>query len=426
MIVANPKAELNLIATCLCWGQEATRMAAAEIGEEDFHELQHRSAWQVLAGLLVAGQKVDLVHFDTFWPKVVGPNIPLPSELFEAIDQRAGSLDEIPRQVAEVKEWTRRRQIHAQALKLAAAASNPKSDVEAALSECQTVCKAKAPGMDRTVGPEAAVNVLVEDLEARQALDGALSGMATGFSRVDEATDGLQKTELSIIGARPNAGKSALLLGIANHVAFQLHRPVLFVTLEMSVSMLLRRLAALQARVGLGVMKRGKMTQDDFVRLTSFSARLKKAPIWFYNGVGCMNTIRMKNVVRCFVEDHGIQLVIVDYLQKLPACGKHEKRTYEVAESSGTLKALAMDHNIHVCSAAQLSRSPEKEKNRMPLMSDLADSSQIERDADLIALLHRDPKADEGTLIVAKQRDGEFAIQHLWFDKQHCRFSEEQ
>jgi replicative DNA helicase len=118
---------------------------------------------------------------------------------------------------------------------------------------------------------------------------------------------------------------------------------------------------------------------------------------------------------------YGIKLAVIDYLQKLRAKGGHEKRTYEVGEVSGTCKSIAVHNKIAVLSAAQLNREPDKDKGRKPRMSDLADSSQIERDADTIMLLHR--QDNEAGLIVAKQRDGEVGEVKLNFIGQYCQFT---
>lgn len=427
MILANPKVEMALVACCLAGGADVVRAAAAEIGAEDFHELTQRCAWQVMVSLLESGDTVDSVGFETRWPRVV-ENVPRPpEEIYEALTN-ADLPDEVGRHIAEVKEWTRRRQVHQQASKLAMVASNPKADVEGAISECQNALRLPPPAGHNDIAPRRAVELHVSDLEYRHALQGKLSGLSTGFDGLDDCTDGFQKAELSVFGARPHQGKSALLLQFSRHCGLTMNRPVLFISLEMNIEMLMRRLDAMETGIGLKQMKRGKLTEQDFVKITAFNARMAKAPFWFYNGITGLNIARVRNLVRRHVEEHGVELVALDYLQKLPAVTKHEKHTYEVGEVSSGLKAIAMEHNIHVCTAAQLNRDSEKatgkEKGRLPRLSDLADSAQIERDADLVCLLYRKEQSEEAQLSVAKQRDGESYVQHLWYDGPHCQFKE--
>lgn len=428
MILANTKLELHLLATCLVNGNDTTKAAAFEIGEQDFTELNHRDAWKVLNSLLDSRDTIDFPAFDTRWPKVAGTPRP-PVEIYEAAAE-AGLADDLPACISEVKEWTRRRIVHGHALKLAAVAANPKGDLETAVAECQIGLKASIPAGHNEIDPAKAVDLHIADLEYRHSLGDKLSGISTGFHCLDECTDGFQKSELSVFGARPSHGKSALLLGFAHHAAFTMKRPVLFISLEMSIEMLMRRLNAMDTGINLGCMKRGKLTEQDFYRITNgFIARMKNAPLWFYNGNTGMNILKVRNIARRHIEEHGVELVIVDYLQRIPSSQKHEKRTYEVAEVSSGLQALALEHKIHVCTAAQLNREPDKtqgKKEVLPRICHLADSAQIDRDGDLICLLHRKDMAEEAQLIVAKQRDGAYAVQHLWFDREHCMFKEGQ
>lgn len=427
MIAANPKVEKALIGCCLANGVEVVRGAVARgIVEGSFHELTNRDAWRVLVWLLESGGTIDLVGFETAWPKVVA-NVPHPPvEIWDAVGE--GTLPEdLERHVAEVKEWERRRVVRAAGLKLAAAAVDRNGDIEESVAECQGAIRLPPSLSGEEVSGQGAAGLLISELERRQALGGELSGISTGLGRLNELTDGLQAGEFSVIGARPSHGKSALLLGMAAHVALRLGKPVLFVTLEMSVKALLMRLGAMEADVPCGVMRQGKMNSGQYQRMAAFALRLQRAPLWFVSGLRGLTINRLAAVCARHAHENGVALVLVDYLQKLSALEREEKRTYELAHVTGGLKSMAVDLNLHVCAAAQLNRDPDrdKEEGRPPRLTDLADCAQIERDADLICLLHRRPPAIEGTLLVAKQRDGELGSQHLWFDGAHCRFTEE-
>lgn len=424
MILSNPKAEMMLVATCLDAGAECARAAAADVVPDDFADLTCQSAWLVILALLESGQRIDLPNFDVQWRRQM-PAGSVPLDVYKGMDsaRTAGELDQV---IAEVKEWSRRRAIHLQALQLAKSAADGKTDIEAAWLSCQDKLRILPKRNDLEAGPEESVAAHLADLEYRMSLDGKLSGISTGFSFLDSVTDGFQKQELSIVGGRPHHGKSALLMCFARNVSFVQHQPTLFITLEMPLVQLMRRLNALETDVSLRCMKRGKLSEFDLKKITGFGLRLKNAPLWVVNGIGRMDGTRFRHVVRRYAEEKGVVFVVVDYLQKLKPSMRHEKRTYEISEVCESLKVAAVEHKIHVCAAAQLNREPDKaqgkEKGRFPKMADLADSGQIEREADLILLLHR--KDEEANLLIAKQRDGEEGVQHLWFNRDLCRFEE--
>jgi replicative DNA helicase len=176
--------------------------------------------------------------------------------------------------------------------------------------------------------------------------------------------------------------------------------------------------------VPIAALKSGMLTHDEAERSIEFSKLFCSSPLHFVDGLRGMCGGELTSVVRRAVRKHGIKLVIVDYLQKIKPSSKHEKRTYEVAEVSQKLKAIASDMNISVVALAQLSRDNEK-LGRTPMPSDLADSSQIERDADVILLIYHEKQEDGSRvpkLILAKQRDGDVGLINVQFSKQFARF----
>ena len=177
--------------------------------------------------------------------------------------------------------------------------------------------------------------------------------------------------------------------------------------------------------MGMRELKTGSFKQADFGQFSTFGNRLAAAPLFFVDSIGGTDSSRVCSIIKRAVKSSGVKLVVIDYLQKIHASGKHEKRTYEVGEVSTALKAVAVETGAALLVLAQLSREPEKQKGRMPQISDLADSAQIERDADLIGLLHRDKVENEGRdakLIIAKQRDGELGVVELNFEGRFASF----
>lgn len=171
-------------------------------------------------------------------------------------------------------------------------------------------------------------------------------------------------------------------------------------------------------------IKTGQLSERDMSRLASAQVRLKDAPLHILDLSSGAKVGTITAAIRRHVRKHGVKLVIVDYLQKVGCSGKYEKRTYEVAEVSGALKACAASTKVAMLALAQLNRESEKEKGRKPRLSDLADSGQIERDADTVLLLDRnriEPKG-EATIAIAKQRDGECGVVTCYYQGQFCRF----
>lgn len=280
-------------------------------------------------------------------------------------------------------------------------------------------------GSVEIVSSKQAKNLLMDHLETRFNLEGRRSGIETGLHQFDAITDGIQFGELSIIGARPSQGKTALATTVVHHACIERGLPTLFVTLEMSIAALCRRILSRHCRMGMRELKTGSFKQSDFGRFSTFGNQLAGAPLFFVDSIGGTDSSRVCSIIKRAVKTSGVKLVVIDYLQKIHASGRHEKRTYEVGEVSTALKAVAVETGAALFVLAQLSREPEKQKGRMPQISDLADSAQIERDADLIGLLHRDKVENEGRdakLIIAKQRDGELGVVELNFEGKFASF----
>lgn len=268
------------------------------------------------------------------------------------------------------------------------------------------------------------VDILMGDLERRHALEGRLSGIASPWFKLDEKTEGFQAGDQTIIGARPSMGKTAIGLQIAHHAAFVLKIPTIIFSLEMSKAALLRRLLAMHSHVDMNTIRKGSYSEATFKTLTGFASILRKAPLVIVDAVGGMNSDRLAAIYKRACRKYGIKVGVVDYLQKIKPSQRHEKRTYEISAVSGSLKALAVQTETTMVTMAQLNREPDKGDSRPPRLSDLADSSQIERDADTVLLLHRDKSDDSGksALIIGKQRDGELGTISLTFNGRFCKF----
>jgi replicative DNA helicase len=430
-IPSDSQVEKLVIGCCIAGGTVKAELATQQLTPGDFGDLRYSEAFRVITSLVTEGQAVDETSLSMAWRKIVSDPRECPSEVWTAGND-VPSAEQLPVYIAELKQLARRRLAWTTGHRLIAESGNPKRDI----AELCASATAALEGNDReasqdTLDGAGLCSVLMDDLERRHALKGELSGIGTGFPDLDKLTDGLQAGELSVIGARPSQGKTALLLAIALHASFRGAVPTLIISLEMSAAALMRRLASMETGIPLSRLRSGQLEAHDFKTLTTFQARLKKSGLAIFDGSTGSNVNRFAGIVRWHVEKRGVKLVVLDYLQKVRPTTRHEKRTYEVAEVSGSLKAIASRHGIHVCTAAQLNREPDKldrkGNGKLPKLSDLADSGQIERDADLVGLLHRerseqDPQGEPAFLFVAKQRDGEIGNVPLRFNPKFCRF----
>lgn len=268
---------------------------------------------------------------------------------------------------------------------------------------------------------------LVDDLEARHARhqSGQLTGYKTGFWFYDRLTDGLQPGEQVVIGARPSMGKTSFGLQIAGHTSFEQGIPTAFVSLEMGAESIARRLACQRLRIGSSAMRKGTFSEREFAKLAAFTGLMRTKPFFILDHAGGANVAEVCAGMRRMIRQHGIKIFVVDYMQKIEATRRNEKKTYEVAEVSSRLKAFADREKVAMLVMAQLNRESERDPKKMPRLADLSDSGQIEKDADVVGLLHRERHSEDNSakLVIAKNRDGATSIVDMIYDGQYFSFS---
>jgi replicative DNA helicase len=241
-----------------------------------------------------------------------------------------------------------------------------------------------------------------------------VKGVSTGFTKFDEKTSGLHAGELFILAARPSMGKTALALNIAQHVATKAKRTVAIFSLEMSKESLLTRMLCATARVDSQRFRAGYLNADERRRLQAAASSLVEAPLFIDDTAGIhMMDIHAK--VRRLKAEHGLGLVVVDYLQLMSGRGRFENRNQEISTISRGMKLLAKELNVPMLVLSQLNRAPEtRQGDHRPQLSDLRESGSIEQDADLVAFIFREevyrPNDEnlkgKAELILAKQRNG--------------------
>ena len=267
----------------------------------------------------------------------------------------------------------------------------------------------------------------IEDLYARKEL---VTGVPTGFDKVDDLTSGLQNADLIIIAGRPSMGKTAFALNIAQYVSTQRSIPVCLFSLEMAKEQIAMRMLASTAKVDSQRIRKGFLGETDWPKLTTAAGSLSEAPI-FIDDSAAITVLEMKAKARRLKSEHGLGLVIIDYLQLMRSGSRKESREQEISEISRSLKALAKELNVPVIALSQLNRQVEVRTNRRPQMADLRESGAIEQDADVIAFIYRDevynkaednPEKGIAEIIIAKQRNGPIGMVKLAFLEKYTSF----
>ena len=258
-----------------------------------------------------------------------------------------------------------------------------------------------------------------------------VTGVPTGFVDLDEMTRGLQPGDLVIIAARPSMGKTSLVLNIAQHVAVQTDYTVGFFSLEMSKESLFIRLLTSEAQIDSHRLMSGHIADRDYSRISHALERLSSMRL-FIDDTANIGVLEMRAKSRRLQAEHGLSLIVVDYIQLMSARGRYENRTLELASISRSLKGLAKELNVPIVVLSQLSRAPESRSDHRPQLSDLRESGALEQDADVVVLIYRDdaynrdpnnPDAGTAELIVAKQRNGPTGIVRLAFLREQTRFA---
>lgn len=254
-----------------------------------------------------------------------------------------------------------------------------------------------------------------------------LRGVRTGFFDLDNMLSGMQKNNLLILAARPGQGKTAFMLNIAQHIGVNDKNPVGIFSLEMSKEELVDRLLVGQADVDAWRLKTGKLSEDDFGKLSDAMGQLAEAPIFIDDTPG-LSLVEMRSKARRLQMEHNLSLLIVDYLQLIVPGKRYESRVQEVAMISQALKNLARELGIPVLSASQLSRAVEHRGEKKPQLADLRESGTIEQDADVVMFLYRPDSEVASThiptkLLIAKHRNGPTGEIDLLFQGNRIRFS---
>jgi replicative DNA helicase len=423
------EAEKSVLGACFL-EPEALDLALAKLTSEDFSLEGHRRTFDAMRRLVDDRQPVDLVsvnlslresgHLETAGgPGYLG-------DLVDFVPTAAN----VGFYLESVKKASTRRQLLEIAENMQFRLEeepDPSAVIEEAESRLFSLRETGAQGGPVPVS-QGAVAVL-ESWEVAGLTPGLVSGLRTGFPRLDIFSGGLEPGRLYLLGARPGVGKTAFLLAIAAAVSVRDRLPSIFFSLEMAHDQLAGRLLTSLASVDGARARIGRLEIAEFDRLTAASEKLRTAP-FFIDDSPALLVSEIRARARRMKRREGIRLIFVDYLQLVRAAvSKGASRENEVAAISRQLKALARELSVPVLAAVQLNRGLENRIDKRPMLADLRESGSLEQDADQVWFLHRpgvfDPDADQGDvdLLIAKNRSGPLGKVPLRFHPESCKFS---
>lgn len=275
-----------------------------------------------------------------------------------------------------------------------------------------------------------AAEAAVKEIESAQSHGGQLTGVPTGITELDKLTNGLHPGQLVIVAARPGLGKSTLALDFARAATVKAQKSAILFSLEMGKTEIAMRLLAAEAQIPLDHMHKGDISREQWTAIASTQARVNDAPFYIDDSPN-MTLPEIRAKCRRLKQQHGLDLIIIDYLQLMTSGKKVESRQQEVSEFSRSLKLLAKELEVPVVALSQLNRNPDQRQDKLPAISDLRESGSLEQDADIVILLHRppgsfesgDPRAGEADIIVAKNRNGPQDTIPVAFQGRYSRFA---
>lgn len=410
---------------------DAIHAVVTEVREEDFYHPSHQMLYRSMVRLRDENQPVDLTTLAAFLKgEGLLETIGGPVTLVEIADYEATPAN-IIHYAKIVRDCAIKRSLIATASEIAALGYDHGESADTLLDEAES----RIFGLSTEKASTSLSSLAVEMHDAVDHIDmlmnrsGELTGMSTGYEMLDEMTGGLQPGELFILAARPSMGKTALALNLGRNAAVDSGKKVAVFSLEMTTRSLVMRMLSSEAQVDFAAFRSGLISTDAHSRLMAAAGRLSEAKIWI-DDTGSASILEIRAKCRRLKSQHGLDLVIVDYLQLARGDRNTQSREQEISEISRGLKGLAKELDIPVLALSQLNRGPESRKDdKRPMLADLRESGAIEQDADIIGFIYRDYVYNKETefenqaeLIIAKQRNGPTGTVKLEFEGKYAQF----
>lgn len=409
---------------------DAFSTAAERLTPADFYRTNHQVIFEAMLKLFEKGEPIDLVSVTTHLMNEkkldVAGGVPYLTELTESVPT-AANIDYYSK-IVEEKAILRR--LIQTSTDIITQAYTREDEVEAVLDEAERKILSVS-SRKNTQSFKSIKDILIEVYDNIEMLHHAkndVTGIPSGFRDLDRMTSGFQKNDFIIIAARPSMGKTAFALNIAQNVATSTDENVAIFSLEMGAEQLVMRMLAAEGNIDSQRLRTGKLTDEDWTKLTAAMGSLSNAGIYIDDSPG-LRVADIRSKCRRLKQEHGLGMVIIDYLQLIQGSGRsRENRQQEVSEISRSLKSLARELEVPLIALSQLSRSVEQRQDKRPMMSDLRESGSIEQDADIVGFLYREDYYNQDAensnieIIISKQRNGPTGTVELAFIREYNKF----
>ena len=429
----NLEAERSVLGAILLHN-DAFNLAAEVIDSRDFFREAHRRIFDKMVKLSERGDAIDLVTLK----EELGRSGDLeevggPAYITALVDGVPRSMN-IEHYARIIKEKATLRSLIFSANKILASAYEAEEEADTILDQAEHAIFAIADDKvrDGFVSLRDLARGSLDTIEKLHARKELVTGVPSGFTDLDEMTSGFQSSDLIIVAGRPSMGKTSLVLNVAQHVGTKTDLTVGMFSLEMSKEQLFLRMLTAEARIDAHRLRGGFLGERDWGRLSQAIGTLSETKI-FVDDTPSIGVLEMRAKCRRLAAEHGLNLVIVDYIQLMQGRGRFENRTLELASISRSLKGLAKELSVPIVVLSQLSRAPESRADHRPQLSDLRESGALEQDADVVIFIFREdqyvdrsqpPTDAQGVaeLIVGKQRNGPTGVVKLAFIREFTRF----
>ncbi len=426
----SPEAEQSVIGSMIM-DSEAIMTASEILTSEDFYQRQYGILFDAMVELYNEGKAVDLVTLqDRLKEKDVPPEVSSLEFVKDILDSVYTSAH-IRQYASIVHEKAMLRRLIRTTEGIANACYAGKESMEDIFVDTEKqifdIIQQNTSGEYVPI-KDVVLNAL-DKIEMASRTKGNVTGIPTGFIDLDYKTAGFQPSDLILVAARPSMGKTALVLNIAQHMAFREDVTVAVFSLEMSKEQLVNRLLSLESRVDSQSIRTGNLTDEDWSKLIEGAGVIGKSHLIIDDTPG-ISVTELRSKCRKFKMEHNLGIIIIDYLQLMTGSKRSESRQQEISDISRSLKAVARELNVPVVALSQLSRAVEQRPDHRPMLSDLRESGAIEQDADVVMFIYRDDYYNKDTakpnvaeIIIAKQRNGAIGTIELAWLPQYTKFA---
>ena len=410
------------------WEQVADRLT-----EEDFYRRDHRLLFRAMKTLAEASQPIDVVTLSECLREQDQLDEAGGLAYLGALARDTPSAANIRAYADIVRERSVLRQLIHAGTEIVSTGFAPEGRESAELLDNAErlifqIAEQTGRNQEGFVSVKDLLPEVIDRIDQLYQQEGHITGLPTGWTDFDNMTSGLQNGDLVIVAARPSMGKTTFAMNIAEEVAMKGQLPVAVFSMEMPAEQLTLRMLSSLGRIEMQRVRTGKLQDEDWPRLTSALTLLSNAKLFIDDSAGLSPT-EMRARARRLKREHGLGLIVVDYLQLMQVPGFKENRTAEISEISRSLKGMAKELGVPVIALSQLNRSLEQRPNKRPVMSDLRESGAIEQDADIIVFIYRDevyhddsPDKGVAEIIIGKQRNGPIGSLKLTFLGKYTRF----